>query len=116
MLTNARWSAVCVLASIGWFARPLEACTCSVVPKPCEEFNHADTVFFGQVTGVQTVMKEHRGGQYYARQFRFAVERIYKGGETRELEIATGGGGGDCGWPFEEGTRYLVYAFRNGDL
>src|SRR4030095_9788685 len=44
--------------------------------------------------------------------YRFAVNEGFRGGATagQEIEIETGAGGGDCGYPFQVGTSYLVYA------
>lgn len=32
----------------------------------------------------------------------------------KEIEIETGFGGGDCGYQFQVGTEYVVYAYKNG--
>lgn len=39
-------------------------------------------------------------------------------GTAKEITIETGRGGGDCGYPFERGVEYIVYAFkgRGGSL
>ncbi|MGH9795494.1 MAG: MSCRAMM family protein [Candidatus Acidiferrales bacterium] len=41
------------------------------------------------------------------------VERAFKGIGPGPVEIATGMGGGDCGYGFRVGERYLVYAHRD---
>lgn len=33
----------------------------------------------------------------------------------KEIEIVTGGGGGDCGYEFKIGVDYVVYAFKNAE-
>jgi len=33
----------------------------------------------------------------------------------KEIEIATGRGGGDCGYPFQTGSEYVVYADKNSE-
>ncbi len=33
--------------------------------------------------------------------------------DQHEIEIATGFGGGDCGYPFQVGMDYIVYAYKN---
>jgi hypothetical protein len=33
----------------------------------------------------------------------------------QEIEILTGPGGGDCGYPFQTGAEYVVYAYNNSD-
>jgi hypothetical protein len=43
---------------------------------------------------------------------RLRVERVWKGAPRAEARIFTGRGGGDCGYQFEVGESYLVYAYR----
>lgn len=42
----------------------------------------------------------------------FTENRWYKGSQRNRVEVETGLGGGDCGFPFELGKRYLVYAYK----
>jgi hypothetical protein len=60
---------------------------------------------------------EARVGSRYA--IRFSTVEIFHGNPANdgELVVYTGLGGGDCGYPFAVGVRYLVYAsIRNGRL
>lgn len=42
----------------------------------------------------------------------FEVDRFYKGDfETKHFEIISLPGGGDCGFRFENGNKYIVYAY-----
>ena len=41
----------------------------------------------------------------------FKVERSWKGALPNQVVVLTGRGGGDCGYLFEMGQRYLVYAY-----
>jgi hypothetical protein len=41
----------------------------------------------------------------------FQVQRAYKGGLGREVQLHTGLGGGDCGATYQPGLDYLVYAY-----
>jgi hypothetical protein len=43
-------------------------------------------------------------------QVSFQVSRAYRGAPQKHLKLKTGLGGGDCGFDFEVGKRYLVYA------
>jgi hypothetical protein len=43
-------------------------------------------------------------------QVTFQVTRRWKGPVADTLVIRTGEGGGDCGFPFQVGAEYLVYA------
>jgi hypothetical protein len=47
--------------------------------------------------------------------FKFAVLQPFLGVEATEVEVATGHGGGDCGYEFRKGETYLVYASRRGE-
>lgn len=40
------------------------------------------------------------------------VRRVWKGSLADSAVVATGLGGGDCGFAFQLGVRYLVYAFK----
>lgn len=41
----------------------------------------------------------------------FSDVRLYRG-QTKSFVVETGIGGGDCGYPFETGRSYLVYAWK----
>jgi hypothetical protein len=43
----------------------------------------------------------------------FDVSRSYRGPQQQKVRIRTGLGGGDCGFRFEVGEQYLVYAFAH---
>ena len=43
---------------------------------------------------------------------RLRVERVWKGSPREVVRIFTGRGGGDCGYQFEVGQSYLVYAYK----
>jgi len=40
----------------------------------------------------------------------FAVDRVWKGKEEKEIVVRTGTNDGICGYKFTKGTSYLVYA------
>jgi len=84
-------------------------------PSPCDSFQATPVVFvglaksieeetaeinrFGNIEKVRTGLTAH-----------FVVEEGLKGISVREVDVVTGGGGGDCGYHFKAGERYLVYA------
>jgi hypothetical protein len=51
------------------------------------------------------------------RTVRIRIGEILSGVEPgqQEIEILTGLGGGDCGYPFETGAEYVIYAYNNSD-
>ena len=51
------------------------------------------------------------------RTVRIRIGEVLSGVEPgqQEIEILTGLGGGDCGYPFQTGADYVVYAYMNSD-
>lgn len=62
-------------------------------------------VFAGTVTGVELDSGDMKVT------VRFAVDHVWKGQLSSEVVITTGAGGGDCGYRFEPGSRYVVYCY-----
>ncbi len=94
------------------------ACTCMDTPSPCASFKDTPVIFVGLVTSIE----EHKieivrfGEKQTIRTgllAHFTVEEPLKGIDQITVEVATGGGSGDCGYPFKQGRRYLVYAYRS---
>lgn len=105
------------------------ACSCAVgKEEPCQAYGSATAVFVGVATGVEkrkiedvaTERKREDAGEYLPLMtYSFAVEEAFGGVEGSEVKIGTGGGGGDCGYEFAKGARYLIYAYgdrRKGNL
>jgi len=42
------------------------------------------------------------------------AKRAWKGVESEEVAVLTASNGAVCGYPFAEGSTYLVYAYRKG--
>ena len=97
-------------------ARP---CSCIGSGPPCQAYGNTSAVFVGTPTGVsQTTVKADRVGDqfnYPQRLFTFRVEEAFRGVEAVEVQVMTGMGGGDCGYNFQIGERYLVYAGRDAN-
>lgn len=100
-------------------------CTCAGGETPCQAFGSSSAVFVGTVTGVRTAKQpQPRNAEeleslrraeidWTPRTFTFSVELGFLGVDGTEVEVATGRGGGDCGYDFKSGKRYLVYAYRS---
>src|SRR3989338_25386 len=84
------------------------ACSCIMPGTVAEEVERADAVFTGTVIAVDTPIY----GAYVFPdvEVTFTVQKYWKGVFSEPLVIHTGQGGGDCGFDFEEGESYLVYA------
>jgi len=96
----------------------VNACTCAGSDTPCESFGSADAVFVGTAVSARDNerKKENREDiDWTPRAFKFSVEQAYLGIAGTEVEVSTGYGGGDCGYQFKLGERYLVYAYKYKD-
>ena len=103
-----------LLALVAWLLLPVcgWACDCAYPGAPCKAFANTPTVFVGRVTKISTINRHTPAGDNYNdRLVFFEVERSYRGWKATTAEIVTGWGGGDCGYDFREGVRYLVYAY-----
>lgn len=93
-------------------AREARACTCAGNRAPCQDYWRADAVFVGVAVGESKFTVDEGSYKHTQRLVRLAVEQPLRGVEAAEVEVATGWGGGDCGYQFQRGGRYVVYANR----
>src|ERR1051325_1067474 len=102
------------------FAGRTDACSCGSGETVCGAYQGATAVFIGiplsdaPVTSQREVYALGKGKEtitYSEKLYRFTVEQSFKGVEGGEIEVQTGMGGGDCGYSFKKGERYLVYAY-----
>lgn len=110
-------------AGLGLTLTPARADACSCIsPGPaCENFWKVEHVFDGTV--LQISETTHSETVAPGREYRiprkivtFKVHRAYKNVEGNAVEVITGRGGGDCGYDFTIGTRYLVFASRRSPI
>ncbi|MBS1793122.1 MAG: hypothetical protein JSS81_04670 [Acidobacteria bacterium] len=85
------------------------ACSCVMSQAPLKTqvkaaFDDAAAVFSGEV--VEIVPKNE-----YEVTVRIRVEKSWKGNQTGEIAVTTGKDSALCGYNFETGGRYLVYAY-----
>lgn len=94
-------------------------CSCAGPVSPREQFERSDAVFRGVVVNVSTRRERYGPDQWLLR--RRVVVRVterWKGAETATVVVRTGMYDADCGYPFERGREYLIYAraFRDSQL
>lgn len=102
---------ICATILVGFSWSEARACTCAL-PFPTltlkqqvkKAQKESRAIFVGEV--MQVVQNPDASGV----SVKFLVEKIWKGKLSREVNIFTGRGGGDCGYQFEVGESYLVYA------
>jgi hypothetical protein len=95
------------------FSTKVLACTCgSGGGAPCQEFWRADAVFAGTVVRSGKINVGEGDLKHDMRLVRLTVDQPIRGMQSTEVDVITGWGGGDCGYGFKLGQRYLVYAYR----
>ena len=108
-----------VLTVVLLVSSPANACTCGGSGAPCESFGTASAVFAGRVIGDQVKERPKKLDRtemdWTPRAVKFAVEQAFSGVMGTEVEVFTGRGGGDCGYGFQMGQRYLIYAYSYKD-
>lgn len=82
--------------------QPVYACSCIMPGTPQEEMVNAEAVFSGKVLEIEEVN--------YGYDVTLEVLEVWKGVDRSIVQVHTGMGGGDCGFNFEEGKEYVVYA------
>ena len=103
------FSLVAVLALTLGRAVPAGACQCIAPGTDDEETRRADVVFVGMVTSIT----EPKVGQPNATA-QVAVETAIKGTQRNTtLAIGIPAGSAMCGFHFERGKRYKVFAYKN---
>jgi hypothetical protein len=90
----------------------VEACTCLEAGPACEAFWKSSAVFRGRVDSIVRQASKPPSRIPGARRVTLTVLEAYSGVQTQTVEVTTGSGGGDCGFPFREGAEYVVYAQR----
>jgi hypothetical protein len=113
-MTPDLWRALLIVAVLTHAAEnEAFACSCNGTGgPPCQAAWTADVVFAGTVRAVQQIDHETLGAPYHSVLVQFEVERGFVNAVAGPLEIVTGTGGGDCGYRFTTGARYLVYASK----
>ena len=86
--------------------KPAAACSCVGAAAPCQAFFDASAVFVGTVVSIDPVP----AAQFPRRRVHLEVSDAFRGVRTESVDVETGEGGGDCGYGFTVGERYLVYA------
>jgi hypothetical protein len=116
-----------LLVILTWATSAVHACTCGSPlsnVRGCDKSWTSDGLVFLATVTSKTLVEEpwafgSTSGVRSQYAVRFSEAEIFRGGPAKggELVVYTGLGGGDCGYPFVVGERYLVYASTfNGHL
>ena len=102
-----RLAVVIFFLAVSW-PSVTDACSCAGPALPCDAFWTTD-VFVGRVTAIEPIVSKS--------ELRWGIHRVtldvterFRGKRSRRVVVLTGGGAGDCGYPFVVGGEYFVYA------
>ncbi len=97
------------LVSVG-STLPASQCSCVAPPAPLAALPAYDAVFAGEVDAVGNFGAA-------AKKADFTVTRHFRGANVTAISIMTSSDGASCGFNFEQGRSYLVYAYEvDGEL
>lgn len=105
-----------LMVGVLWFFGNTEqvyACSCAQPGSPSEELEKFSAVFAGTVVSIRHSYDPD--GRSVTRDDRstigFEVSAVWKGTVYEDMPITTPPTGGSCGFTFEEGEEYIVYAY-----
>ena len=88
-----------------------DACKCAKPGAPCDAVFRADAVFLGRVLSIEPI--DPQKPELGSGRVELLVQEAYRGTDGTVMSVVSG----DCGYPFQVGETYLVYANRaNGVL
>jgi hypothetical protein len=102
-----------------FFAERISACSCIHHITVCEAYQTYSAVFVGKVLDSKRISAQYEypdtlGNKktftLYSKVYRISIEQVFKGVKGSEIELTTNDNGSDCGYPFNVGERYLIYA------
>jgi hypothetical protein len=94
------------------FADQALACECVRSGPPCQAAWTADVVFSGTVRAIERIGGSPGEPAFGPVRVTFDIDRGYINAPSGFVEVTTGSGGGDCGYRFAIGKRYMVYASK----
>ena len=92
---------------------PSWACTCALPGNVYTEYAASHAVFLGEV--VEISFEAPPRSSFDPVQVTIHVEESWKGAPGDTVRVVTAASGASCGFTFQVGTRYLVYAGAYGD-
>ena len=114
-VSSAGVAAVALALSILWLlgnAGQVYACKCVVPGPPSEEMEKFDAVFAGRVVSIEHSFDPNARtvGPGDSTTIGLEVSTVWKGDVDRDMQVSTPPTGGSCGFAFEEGREYILYA------
>jgi hypothetical protein len=94
-------------------AATAHACSCLPPPPPAQALRMSDAVFVGTVVDIERAPKN---GEIATVRATLQVARYWKGLGTGTVTVKTASSTPACGFPFQKGQTYLVYASGHDTL
>ncbi|HET9878245.1 MAG TPA: hypothetical protein VFQ81_02915 [Candidatus Limnocylindria bacterium] len=104
---------VAALLALGLALHPTLAAACTLTELPGvyeRDFAKADLVFTGTVLSVESAASAREPVSASMLRWTFAVDGVEKGFVNPKQEVRSSESGSACGYPFEVGQRYRVFA------
>lgn len=119
-MKKKKWLMMTIAASLLFGSIALEperasACSCAVNESVADERNRNDAVFEGTVIGRKETKKLFDRSSADPVAWTFQVHEVWKGGVVPEITVQSAMSGASCGFEFEQGRTYLVYARDTGE-
>lgn len=104
------------LVSLAGGPRSLSACTCAPAGSPHQELERADAVFSGRVESIAPARMPGDDPEWPSRlAVTLRLLAVWKGLPDGELAtVYTASQSAACGFGFEKGKKYMVYAYDSG--
>lgn len=112
MKTRILWLTIFFIIILFGFEKA-NACSCMEIEKPTKAFRSTPVVFVGTVKSINSADSRVLGDEFIFHDLRttFIVDEAFKGKKDKEIDIYTSSQGTACGFGFNEGEQYLVYAY-----
>lgn len=105
-----RYIITAIAAALALIPQLAHACTCDPQPPTLEAHSQATLVFAGNVSAIVGNPADEGASQLVT----FDLQELWKGPEQAQVTLLTPSGSANCGYAFEPGTSYLVYATVEG--
>ncbi len=94
----------------GLTAKSAYACSCAVESSFSDKLERAEAVFSGKVIAIRPAMIS---SEWNAQQVTLDVQQGWSEGVHQRMSVETSGESAACGYTFEKGSSYIVYAYNN---
>ncbi|MGI0090021.1 MAG: hypothetical protein ACREAF_06730, partial [Nitrosopumilaceae archaeon] len=103
------------LLSITGLNQSAHACSCVAPAPPKESLEKSDAVFLGRVVEIKKDLSNIVSSAQLI-PVKFEVQRVWKGPAEKTITVSTALSSASCGYEFQEGETYLVYAYGKESL